>query len=768
DGTICYHVLFDDGAEWINNGGATTLRTDANWTPQYPSSLTGSGGAGTNVWAAEVGVDVPFSQYAVDNDVDDVLEMVEHSVNTVNLIYLRDAGITHRLGRVVVRASSASDPYAGMTTTNALLGEIVNQWNSVLPASTHDLGLVATSATGGGVAYVGVVGNPGYSANGASHEGDFTIVWRHEVGHNWSLGHYDGGTPEGRTINSGNSLARMSGPEQARAIAHRNARLAHLDNLGPYPLPIPPHASLDRATYTPLSNAITIDVLANDHDANGEAFGITAFDGTSRFGGTVSLSPGTGPGGRDELRYTPPAQASPQTDHFRYRITDTAGREGLGTVVTRLVFDSDFLAHFAMDETVGAVAHDASSHGAHADLLGGPTWTAGTIGGGLDFDGVDDQLVAPAPDHPTSSFTVTGWIRRSGTQSTWAGVAFCRGGSTTTGLGFGGSNDLRYHWNGGQWSWSSGLVVPDNTWTFVALVVTPAAGTIYMDAGSGLQSATNPGPHAIEAFDAALTIGRDPNSSARSFRGSIDDLRFFARALTGAEILAASRGLGSASAPNPAHLAAITGSNANLTWVTSPATTNHRVWLSSSYTEVRDGLAAADWGLHPATSWTTPTLSAGTWYWRIDSTDGTSWAAGPVWSFALAAPANVVPYGSGCPGANAQVPAIGAVGEPRLGNSSFRFEVTGAAPQSTAALLLSHQFGFTPISGCVLLLGGTTTTFPYTLTDSTGHASQAVPIPFSPGLIGLRLFGQFLIADPGGALYGLGAMSNGLLARLTL
>ena len=43
-----------------------------------------------------------------------------------------------------------------------------------------------------------------------------------------------------------------------------------------------------------------------------------------------------------------------------------------------------------------------------------------------------------------------------------------------------------------------------------------------------------------------------------------------------------------------------------------------------------------------------------------------------------------------------------------------------------------------------------------------------MPIPFSPGLIGLRLFGQFLIADPGGALYGLGAMSNGLLARLTL
>ena len=186
-GPIYYHVLFEDGAEWINNGAGTTLRTNTNWAPNYPSIVTGSGGAGSSIWAAELGVDLPYSQYSIDNSPGAALEMIEHSVNTVNLIYLRDAGIIHRLGRVVMRASATRDPYAGMTTTGGHLGELRNQWNNVLPASTHDVGLVATSAVGGGVAYVGVIGNPGYSANGASSAGDFTIVWRHEVGHNWSL-----------------------------------------------------------------------------------------------------------------------------------------------------------------------------------------------------------------------------------------------------------------------------------------------------------------------------------------------------------------------------------------------------------------------------------------------------------------------------------------------------------------------------------------------------------------------------------------------------
>lgn len=768
NGAVCYHVLFEDGAEWINNGGSTTLRTDASWTAAYPSFVTGAGGAGSNVWAAEVGVDVPFSQYAIDNDVDRALEMVEHSVNTVNLMYLRDACVTHRIGRVVVRANLAVDPYAGLTATGDLLNAISQQWNSVLPPSTHDLGLVATSATGGGVAYVGVVGNPGYSANGATTQGDFTIVWRHEVGHNWSLGHYDGSTPEGATINSGNQLSRMSGPEQALAIKHRNARLAHLDNLGPYATAVPPRASLDRVPYRPQSAGVVVDVLGNDHDANGEAFTISGFDASSELGGVVSLSPGTGPGGRDQLLYSPPVTASAQVDHFTYRITDAAGREGLGNVVSRLTFDATMAAHFSMDAGSGAVANDSSSFARHAALQGGASWTAGAIGGGIAFDGVDDRLVAETPDQPSNRLTVTGWVRRSGAQSSWAGIAFWRGGTTTTGFGFGTNNELRYHWAGSQWQWSSGLVVPDNTWTFVALVVQPGSATIYMDPGTGMQSATNPASHALEAFDTSLTIGQDPSSSSRYFRGLLDDVRVHSRALTPAEIVFARNGLGSAADPTPAQLAPVAGQSALLAWTGSPAATAHRVFLSSDYAAVRDGLAVADRGLTTANSWATPLLSPGSWFWRVDATDGANVVAGPIWSFTPATVSSVLTYGIGCPGTNALTPAIGASGVPRIATSSFGVTLTDALPQAPAVLLFSTGLAFVPVSGCHLLLTSPVLTFPVIVTDAIGQGIQVVPIPDDVQLIGLSYHCQFLVGDPGGALFGFASMSNGLRMKVVL
>lgn len=688
DGSIYYHVLFEDGAEWIRNDGATSLRTDANWTPNYPSFVTGSGGGGSDVWAAEIGVDVPHSQYAVDNDVAAALELVEHSVNTVNLIYLRDTSILHRLGRVVVRANAAQDPYAGMTTTSALLGEIGNQWNNVLAPSTHDAGLIATSATGGGLASVGVIGNPGYSSNGATTEGDFTIVWRHEVGHNWSLNHFDGGTPEGKTINSGNSLSRMSGPEQAKAIAHRDARTAFLDNLGPHPFAIPPRASLDRAAFVPQTPAFAIDVLDNDHDANGESFGIVSFDSTTRLGGSVALSVGSGPGGRDELLYTPPAVASSQPDLFTYRIADSTGREGLGNVITSLTSDSELLAHFAMDEGAGTVSDDSSAYSRHAAMENGAAWSAGVTGGGISFDGVDDRLLAPALDRPTAHFTVTGWVKRNGPQNDWAGIAFCRGGNTTAGFNFGTNDELRYHWDGGRWGWNSGLVVPNDTWTFVALAISPTTATIYMDAGAGLESSTRNVAHAVEPFDADLQLGRDPNSSSRTFNGTLDDFRFWARTLTPAEIAAAAAGLDTAANPNPGHLAKRSALRLDLAWTSAPAATDHRIFFARSYTVVRDGLPGALRGTSATSSWTTPPLRNGSWFWRVDTTDGTSWVEGPVWSFTIQG----LPL---CPPRD-NVTLVGP-GSESAGHGTPRFDVCreAGAEQGVRAILSSAP-GHTP------------------------------------------------------------------------
>ncbi|MCB9890789.1 MAG: hypothetical protein H6832_02525 [Planctomycetes bacterium] len=650
--------------------------------------------------------------------------------------------------------------------TNALLPAVVTQWKNVLPPSTNVIGLVATSATGGGLGYVGAVGNPGFSANGATREGDFSIVWRHEVGHNWSLGHYDGGTPEGRTINSGNRLARLSGPEEAKVIAHRNARSNFLDKVGAYPFSIPPCASLDRATYLPQDTAIRIDVLDNDHDANGDALRISGFDFATALGGHVRRSAGTGIGGRDELLYTPPAIRSALTDHFAYRIADATGREAKGNVVTRLGSDAVLLAHYSMNANSGTVALDSSEYRRDATLENGASWTPGVIGGAIVFDGIDDELIADAPQVATDRFTVTGLIRRYGSQAANAGIVFARGGQMRAcGFNFGDHNELRYHWNGDNWNWDSGLIVPDNTWTFVALTISPQGATLYMDSGSGLRSATRSGNHGAEPLDAALHIGRDPNSVSRSFRGAMDDIRIYSSTLGPKEIAVAATRLGSAADPNPPQLESRLTSQVHLIWNPSPKTVQSRVFFSADYRSVRDGRAEADRGTTTASLWTTPLLGNQSYYWRVDASDGTNWVAGPVWSFQVVAGATFAftqNYGVGCSGSQNLVPKCSAAGLPRLGSQSFAIEVERARAQTAAALLIGADSADLAISGCSLLVRTPWISLPAIVTDLQGRGALPLPIGQDSALLGIRIFGQYLVLDTGAQLFGLASVSEGI------
>lgn len=79
--------------------------------------------------------------------------------------------------------------------------------------------------------------------------------------------------------------------------------------------------------------SIAIDVTANDFDFEGDAFGITAFDGTSANGATVTLENG-------RLVYNATSVAAYQslaagestTDSFTYSVTDAAGNTSTETV----------------------------------------------------------------------------------------------------------------------------------------------------------------------------------------------------------------------------------------------------------------------------------------------------------------------------------------------------------------------------------------------------------------------------------------------------
>ena len=102
-----------------------------------------------------------------------------------------------------------------------------------------------------------------------------------------------------------------------------------------------------------------VDVLANDWHSTGQTLTIVLFDTASALGGTITRSVGTGPGGRDELVYTPPsALPASATDSFAYTVSDGLGNTASAAVVTHLYNP----ANYRNPDTLGA-----STGGVHVD-----------------------------------------------------------------------------------------------------------------------------------------------------------------------------------------------------------------------------------------------------------------------------------------------------------------------------------------------------------------------------------------------------------------
>jgi hypothetical protein len=170
-------------------------------------------------------------------------------------------------------------------------------------------------------------------------------------------------------------------------------------------------------------------------------------------------------------------------------------------------------------------------------LLGQPGASSQT-GTSVTFDGVFDRVSVPALGIPSDELTISCWVRRDGPQDAFSGLVFTRDGSSTTGLNVGDHDELRYHWNDGQWWWDSGLVLPDGEWVFVALVVEPQRATLWMGQAGLLVSAVNEAGHGAEELDGTWRFMRDPGNTARTFGGGLDDVRIWRHALSAQDVAA--------------------------------------------------------------------------------------------------------------------------------------------------------------------------------------------------------------------------------------
>jgi hypothetical protein len=207
---------------------------------------------------------------------------------------------------------------------------------------------------------------------------------------------------------------------------------------------------------------------------------------------------------------------------------------------------------YRFDEGVGGtINNDGNLGSSHDGIFPGapnnPTWDSDGAPAvdacdpnySLNFDGTD-FIEIPALNFNSNTVTITTWIKRNGTQDSWAGIVTSREGTSPESLNFGDDHELRYTWNDNTtWWFNSELTVPDGEWTFAALVVEPTKATIYKSDGTTYSSKTNKEPHDVQTFNGITCVGqdRDANNPPRFVTGRIDDVRIYNRSLSEGEVV---------------------------------------------------------------------------------------------------------------------------------------------------------------------------------------------------------------------------------------
>lgn len=154
-------------------------------------------------------------------------------------------------------------------------------------------------------------------------------------------------------------------------------------------------------------------------------------------------------------------------------------------------------------------------------------------------------VVAPPLNLNTNTVTLCAWIYPTAfAEPANTGIIVARntGTSDVQGLIYSslGGNTLGYVWNGASFNFASGLIVPSNTWSFVAVVITPTNSTLYCYNTNSQLQAVNTISNFVGVFAAPTSIGDDPSSIStpqnRAFTGMIDEVAVFNHALPQGEI----------------------------------------------------------------------------------------------------------------------------------------------------------------------------------------------------------------------------------------
>lgn len=171
-------------------------------------------------------------------------------------------------------------------------------------------------------------------------------------------------------------------------------------------------------------------------------------------------------------------------------------------------------------------------------VINGATFSTGMVGQAFDFSGEGDHIYVETGDglNP-SSFTIDFWLYNTGQSCTGGGGNYCRVISRTND-NFevalrSGSSELAFHGRD-SFGWEhSGYIVPENTWTHIAVSYDNASMTLFAYS-NGMEVFRRPNTTGI-SYSESLYFGAR-HVGGEAYKGLLDEVHMFNRTLREDEI----------------------------------------------------------------------------------------------------------------------------------------------------------------------------------------------------------------------------------------
>jgi hypothetical protein len=190
-------------------------------------------------------------------------------------------------------------------------------------------------------------------------------------------------------------------------------------------------------------------------------------------------------------------------------------------------------AWWKFDEANGIIAYDSAGH-SDGNLVGGPVWTSGKIGGGLSFDGINDYVNCGSGPSNYDNITVSVWMKTStyGTLVSNCYNSFSYGtwyALYSGGIEIGGNSS-----GNGYANVTFKTSTLNGLWHHVVYTKDGTNHTIYVDGSLDQQFISN----ADISWNVPFFIGRRSTSISYPswFKGIIDEVRIYNRALSAEEV----------------------------------------------------------------------------------------------------------------------------------------------------------------------------------------------------------------------------------------